>query len=237
MASITIAFIIIIVVVVVVAIFIVFLVVNVIAVVVILQILIYFYYINVITFIILIVLTIDMFCYFDHLRSNNRHCCHQSLNFYYSAIITILIVKYFAVYLADAQYITLNVICVGTLGVYIDGYNQTPFNITTLQNQSVYSYLVKDTANLIGIQCLNSNGTGAIIAQTGTGFASNRSWKVAVGITDPDWTTACYDDRQWLYPVNINNPTWPQLSNATWITYPGAYMFNNGIYYRALIRK
>ena len=176
-----------------------------------------------------------MFYYFYHLRRSKRHRCHRSLNICYSTIITILIVKYFAVYLAGAQYITLNVICVGTLEVYIDGYNQTPFNITTLQDQSVYVYLLKDTANLIGIQCFNSNGTGAIIAQTDTGFASNRSWKVAVGITDPDWTTACYDDSQWLYSVSIINPTWPQLSGATWITYPGGYLFHNWIYYRVLM--
>ena len=139
---------------------------------------------------------------------------------------------------ADGQVIQLDVICIGILEVYVDGYNQSPYEAMSLQGQMIYSYVLKNnSANLIGIRCFNNNGTGAIIARTDTGLISTSSWKVAVGITDSDWTTACYDDSQWLYSVNINNPTWPQLPDATWITYPGGNPSNSWIYYRTLISK
>ena len=129
-------------------------------------------------------------------------------------------------------------ICIGTLQVYVDGYNQSNINPTAVQDQLKYSYSLKTTtANLIGIQCINNNGTGAIIARTSTGLVSNRSWKVAVGITDSDWTTACFDDRQWLNAENMTNPTWPTLPGAMWITYPGGNPSKSWVYYRFLISK
>ena len=134
---------------------------------------------------------------------------------------------------------SLDVICIGALAVYVDGYNQSFSSVSTVQGGLLkYTYAFRSSANLVGIQCLNSNGNGsAIIARTNTSLVSDRSWKVIVGITDPDWTTACYDDSQWLNSVSISDPTWPQLTGATWITYPGGSPFNSAAYYRGFIRE
>ena len=134
---------------------------------------------------------------------------------------------------------SLEVICIGALTVYADGYNQSFFSVSAVQGGLYkYTYVLRSSANLIGIQCLNSYGNGsAIIARTDTSLVSDRSWKVAVGITDPDWTTACYDDSQWLNSISISELTWPQMTGATWITYPGGSPSNSAVYYRGLIRK
>ena len=138
----------------------------------------------------------------------------------------------------DSQAITLDVICIGALRIYIDGYNQTASSMTLVQSYVKYTFkLDSSTANLIGIQCFTDAGTGAIIARTDSGLVSDSSWKVAIGITEPDWTTACYDDRQWLNAVNITNQTWPQLTGATWISYPGGNPSKNWVFYRKLLRK
>ena len=133
---------------------------------------------------------------------------------------------------------TLSVVCTGKMRVYVDGYNQTAASVTSFLGQMLYSYIFKySTANLIGIQCLSSTGDGAIIAQSDFGLISDSSWKVAVGITDPDWTTACFDDSQWLNSVVITNTSWPHVSNAKWITYPGGNPLNRWVHYRILMRK
>ena len=122
--------------------------------------------------------------------------------------------------------------------VYVDGYNQSAASVTSLQGLLLYSYILKNnTANLIGIQCLSNTGLGAIIARTDTGFISDSSWKVAVGVTDPDWATACFDDSQWLNSEIINNSSWPQLPGASWITYPSGHQPNSKVHFRALLRK
>ena len=139
---------------------------------------------------------------------------------------------------ADTHDIQLEVICTGKLEVYIDGYYQQASNVTSLLDQLIYTYSLKPTtANLIGIRCLSTNKTGAIVARTIDEIMSNSSWKVAVGITDSDWTTACYDDSQWLIAETITNLNWPELYNVTWKIYPGGNPPNNWVYYRKLLRK
>ena len=122
--------------------------------------------------------------------------------------------------------------------MYVDGYYQQAFNATSLLDQLIYSYTLKPTtANLVGIRCLSNNKAGAIAARIANEIMSDNSWKVAVGITDSDWTTACYDDSQWLIAGTISNPNLPESYNVTWKIYPGGNPPYNWVYYRKLLRK
>lgn len=106
--------------------------------------------------------------------------------------------------------------CSNVAKIYIDG------NIVSV-DRSFWTGSIKDNAQVIAVDCRNTNGNGGIIAYFDNGLTTDSSWRCS-GYADTVWYTSSYDDSDWDsafiiddddYKPSPNDDSFP--SHAKWI--------------------